>query len=172
GGASSSIARAGDGGTRLVGLAAADVSTGELRLATVAAADVESYLARLAPREMIVARASSPSLPSSFDGALMTGLEPWEFDAAVATDQLAAHYGVLSLDGLGLNEGDALAIGAAGALLRYLRDLQPSGVPHLARPIIERPGGAMPLDEMTRRNLELVESLRGGADAIGGAGTV
>ena len=172
GGASSSIARAGDGGTRLVGLAAADVSTGELRLATVAAADVESYLARLAPREMIVARASSPSLPSSFDGALMTELEPWEFDAAVATDQLAAHYGVLSLDGLGLNEGDALAIGAAGALLRYLRDLQPSGVPHLARPIIERPGGAMPLDEMTRRNLELVESLRGGADAIGGAGTV
>ena len=52
------------------------------------------------------------------------------------------------------------SIGAAGALLRYLRELQPGGVPHLARPMIERPGGAMPLDEMTRRNLELVESLR------------
>jgi DNA mismatch repair protein MutS len=35
-------------------------------------------------------------------------------------------------------------------------------LPQLARPIVERPGGAMPLDEMTRRNLELVESLRGG----------
>jgi len=43
-----------------------------------------------------------------------------------------------------------------------LKELQPGGVPHLARPQIERAGGAMPLDEMTRRNLELVESLRGG----------
>jgi DNA mismatch repair protein MutS len=53
-------------------------------------------------------------------------------------------------------------VGAAGALLRYLRELQPSGLPQLARPIVERRGGVMPLDEMTRRNLELVESLRGG----------
>ena len=67
-----------------------------------------------------------------------------------------------SLDGLGIAPDDAPAIGAAGALLRYLRELQPSGLPQLARPIIERPGGVMPLDEMTRRNLELVESLRGG----------
>jgi len=47
-------------------------------------------------------------------------------------------------------------------LLRYLNELQPSGMPHLARPRMERPGGSMPLDEMTRRNLELVESMRGG----------
>jgi DNA mismatch repair protein MutS len=69
---------------------------------------------------------------------------------------------VLSLDGLGIAADDGPAICAAGALLRYLRELQPSGLPQLARPIIERPGGVMPLDEMTRRNLELVESLRGG----------
>jgi DNA mismatch repair protein MutS len=46
--------------------------------------------------------------------------------------------------------------------LRYLRELQPGGVPHLSPPIVERPGHVMPLDEMTRRNLELTESLRGG----------
>jgi DNA mismatch repair protein MutS len=39
--------------------------------------------------------------------------------------------------------------------------LQPAGLPHLAPPIIERPEGIVPLDDMTRRNLELVESLRG-----------
>nr|MCU0624044.1 DNA mismatch repair protein MutS [Gemmatimonadaceae bacterium] len=44
----------------------------------------------------------------------------------------------------------------------------PAGVPHLARPVLEPRDGVMPLDEMTRRNLELVESLRGG----GIAGTV
>ena len=69
---------------------------------------------------------------------------------------------MLSLAGLGVEDADSHLVGAAGALLRYLRELQPSGLPQLARPIIERPGGVMALDEMTRRNLELVESLRGG----------
>ncbi|HMA24015.1 MAG TPA: DNA mismatch repair protein MutS, partial [Gemmatimonadaceae bacterium] len=83
------------------------------------------------------------------------------FDAALAKDDLGRHFGMLSLDGLGIESGDVLLMGAAGALLRYLRELQPAGLPQLARPIVERRGGIMPLDEMTRRNLELVESLRG-----------
>ncbi|HET9685161.1 MAG TPA: DNA mismatch repair protein MutS, partial [Gemmatimonadaceae bacterium] len=57
--------------------------------------------------------------------------------------------------------GDGIAVGAAGALLRYLKEMQPAGVSHLARPVVERTGDVMPLDEMTRRNLELVDSLRG-----------
>jgi DNA mismatch repair protein MutS len=69
---------------------------------------------------------------------------------------------VHSLEGFGIGADDDLAVAAAGALLRYLRDLQPGGVPHLARPIVERAGATMPVDEMTRRNLELVESMRGG----------
>ena len=80
----------------------------------------------------------------------------------MARDDLARQFGVRGLDGLGLESADGPAIGAAGALLRYLNELQPAGVPHLARPHVERRGGSMPLDEMTRRNLELVESLRGG----------
>jgi DNA mismatch repair protein MutS len=80
----------------------------------------------------------------------------------MASDALSQHFRVQSLEGLGVGATDTVAVGAAGALLRYLRELQPGGVPHLARPVIERPGGTMPLDDMTRRNLELVESLRGG----------
>ncbi|HEX7978840.1 MAG TPA: DNA mismatch repair protein MutS, partial [Gemmatimonadaceae bacterium] len=78
-------------------------------------------------------------------------------------DDLARQFAVQGLDGLGLEAQDAAAVGAVGALLRYLKELQPGGVPHLARPQVERAGGTMPLDEMTRRNLELVESLRGGS---------
>jgi DNA mismatch repair protein MutS len=73
-------------------------------------------------------------------------------------------YGIASLDGLGIAGEDRPAIGAAGALLRYARELQPSGLPHLAHPRIVRRGDVLPLDEMTRRNLELVEPLRAGAD--------
>jgi DNA mismatch repair protein MutS len=150
------------GTAALVGLAAADVSTGELRLCTVSAAELDAALARFAPREVLVAR-SSTTLPASaaLDGVLVTEREAWEFDAAMARDDLTRQYAVRGLDGLGIQQEDDAAVSSAGALLRYLQEMQPSGVPHLARPIVERAGGVMPLDEMTRRNLELVDSLRG-----------
>ena len=147
-----------------VGVAAADISTGELRLIVCGSETLEPLLARLSPRELLVARGSMDSpnpAASGAEGALVTEREPWEFDEAMARDDLAQHFGVISLDGLGLEPSDAGAVRAAGALLRYLKELQPAGV-RLGRPLIERPGGVMPLDEMTRRNLELVESLRGG----------
>jgi len=143
------------------GLAAVDVSTGELRLATAHAADSASLLARYAPREILIARGVAIGVP--LDGVLVTEREPWEFDTAAGADALARRFGVQSLEGFGVQASDAPAIAAAGALLEYLRELQPGGLPHLARPVVERPGGAIPLDEMTRRNLELVESLRGEA---------
>ncbi|HEY4304141.1 MAG TPA: DNA mismatch repair protein MutS [Gemmatimonadaceae bacterium] len=154
--------RAGVSGDTRIGVAAADVSTGEVRLILAAAAELDPLMARLSPRELLVPTDSALALPSSREGALVTEREAWEFDEPLAREDLTRQYGVISLDGLGIAPDDAPAIGAAGALLRYLRELQPSGLPQLARPIIERPGGVMPLDEMTRRNLELVESLRGG----------
>ena len=149
-----------------VGIAAADLSTGELRLFVVTHADAPAVLARLAPRELLLVRQREagvlePALQAA-DGALVTEREGWEFDAQLAADELARQFTVASLEGFGLGADDQAAIGVAGALLRYLRELQPGGLPHLARPVVERPGGVMPLDEMTRRNLELVESLRGG----------
>ncbi|HVX38081.1 MAG TPA: DNA mismatch repair protein MutS [Gemmatimonadaceae bacterium] len=157
------VAERGASGAASVGIAAADVSTGEVRLILTSAAELDPILARLAPREILVAAGSNVALPASRNEALITEREGWEFDEPLARDDLTGQYGVLSLDGLGIDTNDAAAIAAAGALLRYLRELQPTGLPQLARPIIERPGGVMPLDEMTRRNLELVESLRGGA---------
>jgi DNA mismatch repair protein MutS len=148
----------------MIGVAAADISTGELRLCVVPRDELDAVLARLSPRELLVP-GGGEVLPrsSSLDGVLVSERDAWEFDEGMARDDLARQFGVRGLDGLGLESADGPAIGAAGALLRYLNELQPSGVPHLARPQVERGGGVMPLDEMTRRNLELVESLRGGS---------
>ncbi len=145
-----------------VGVAAADVSTGEVRLILTPVKELDPLMARLAPRELLVPKDSTLALPASRENALVTEREGWEFDEPLAREDLSRQYGVISLDGLGIAADDGLLVSAAGALLRYLRELQPSGLPQLARPIVERPGGIMPLDEMTRRNLELVESLRGG----------
>ena len=149
-----------------VGIAAADLSTGEFRLIVTAEGDTDAVLSRLSPREILVARNMSPAAKlvqqNRDEGALVTEREAWEFDPALASGDIARHFGVASVEGLGIGEQDSVALSAAGALMRYMHELQPGGMPHLARPIIERPGGTMPLDEMTRRNLELIESLRGG----------
>ena len=143
-----------------VGLAAIDLSTGEFLLETLAATDVAEALGRLSPPEIVV--------PGDFplaadDSVLRTVRERWEFDPDLAREELARRFALASLDGLGVGPEDAPAVGAAGALLRYLTELQPAGVPHLARPQVRRSDGFLWLDEMTRRNLELVEPLRAGA---------
>ena len=154
-----------------VGIAAADLSTGELRLIRCATGDADAVLARLAPREVLIAGESVAEGLAATTGALLTPRERWEFEPALAEDALAAQFGVQSLEGFGIGAADAIMVGAAGALLRYLRELQPGGLPHLARPVVERPGGTMPLDEMTRRNLELVESLRASTETSGSPGS-
>ena len=147
----------------MAGIAAVDLSTGEFRLVMAHRRDADAALAKLSPREVIVptGQPDAVALVASLD-ALVTEREGWEFEAALASSAMAEHFAVRSIEGFGIGDADAPAVGAAGALLRYLRELQPAGLPHLARPTLERPGGTMPIDEMTRRNLELVESLRGG----------
>jgi DNA mismatch repair protein MutS len=149
-----------------LGIAAVDVSTGAFRLIVADLQDAPSLIARLAPREILLARGDSAALGAKMalplDGVLLTEREPWEFDAHMGREELSRQFGVHSIEGFGLDGAHDAAVATAGAVIRYLRELQPGGVPHLMRPSVEVIGDAMPLDEMTRRNLELMESLRGG----------
>ncbi len=145
------------------GFAAADLSTGEFVLESVVPSALDAALQRYNPSEVIVPEGAAALAPP---GVLVTRRERWEFDPVLAAEDLARRYDLASLDGLGLGAEDALAVGAAGALLRYLGDLQPGGLPQLRRPVARRAEGRLYLDAMTRRNLELVEPLRpGGEDA-------
>jgi len=144
------------------GLAALDITTGELILEVVPAGDLEPALARYEARELVLPAESS--VPAAAAHTTITSREAWEFDADLAREDLMRTYGLASLDGLGVAADDAPALGAAGALLRYARELKPGGLPHLAHPTIVRRGDVLPLDEMTRRNLELVEPLRAGVE--------
>src|SRR5436309_11719623 len=151
----------GGGGGNGAGLAALDLTTGELALETVPIEDVEGAVARYEAPEVVLPAGCRVTLPV---GSLtVTEREAWEFDPELARDDLARTFRLASLDGLGIEAADRAAVGAAGALLRYARELKPGGLPHLARPRVLRRGDVLPLDEMTRRNLELVEPLRPGA---------
>jgi DNA mismatch repair protein MutS len=142
-----------------VGLAAVDLSTGEFLLETLDHAGLAEALGRLGPAEVVAP--GDTSLPIE-DGVLRTARERWEFDPDLAREELARRFALTTLDGLGIGPEDAPAVGAAGALLRYHTELQPTGLPHLARPLVRRGDGFLWLDEMTRRNLELIEPLRAG----------
>ena len=143
-----------------LGLAALDLSTGELVLEVLSAADAATALARYEAAEILVPAGAAQALTG---GAVRGEREAWEFDADLGGDDLRRTFALASLDGLGIESSDGAALGAAGALLRYARELKPSGLPNLARPRLLRRGDLLPLDEMTRRNLELVEPLRAGA---------
>ena len=139
------------------GLAAIDLSTGEFVLESIAPDALGDALQRYGPAEVVVP--TGTELPGSW---LRTERESWEFDAPLAGDDLARRFQLAGLDGLGIASDDAPAVGAAGALLRYLAELQPGGLPHLGRPAVRRSESHLWLDEMTRRNLELVEPLQAG----------
>jgi DNA mismatch repair protein MutS len=143
------------------GFAAADLSTGEFVLESVELSALEAALQRYSPSEIVVPEGAAALAPT---GPLVTRRESWEFDPALAAEDLARRFDLASLDGLGLGAEDSLAVGAAGALLRYLGDLQPGGLPQLRRPVARRAEGRLYLDAMTRRNLELVEPLRPGGE--------
>ncbi len=159
----------GEGSARRVALAAADVSTGELLATAVEPDALEAELARLEPAELL--------LPASWEGRTLPGAEgvsrthrpDWLFDAELAADELRRRFRVHTLDGFGFEDGDGALVAALGALVAYLAEVQPQASEHLRPPRIERPGEGMALDEMTRRNLELVEPLRADLAARSGA---
>ena len=147
-----------------VGLAALDLSTGELVLEVVQVDELPATLRRFDPREMVVP--AGADLKVEPGAILRTDREPWEFDAGWAEEEFVRRFNLATLDGLGLEDGDRPALAAAAALLRYAAELKPGGLPQLARPRVERSGNFMPLDDMTRRNLELVELLRPGGTGL------
>ncbi len=156
---------AGAPGAARMGLAWVDVSTGEFACSVVHRSDVSSELARIDAQEILMPRSweGTPAGASEFGlGArLLAVRDDWNFDAEIAGEQLCRHFGIQTLESFGLTEtGDELAVAAAGALLTYLAEVQPGGLAHLRPPRVERPEATLHVDEMTRRNLEVVQVLR------------
>ncbi len=85
--------------------------------------------------------------------------EDWHFESTVCYQKLCQHFQVQSLDGLGLKEF-TVGISASGALLQYLQETQKINLSHLSSINPYFSHQYMMLDISTRRNLELVETLR------------
>lgn len=86
-------------------------------------------------------------------------LESWYFGDDLCKQTLLEHFKISSLEGLGLADYDSGVI-AAGSLFRYLLDTQKNTLEHMNKIIPYTTDRYMVIDSSSRRNLELVETLR------------
>ena len=140
------------------GVAFLDASTGVFYATEMPTVELAGLFQTIQPAEVLVERQQRDDLPAG--SFTVTRLEDWVFGYDFARQTLLDHFGTHSLKGFGVDDM-ALGTVAAGAVLHYLRDTQRGRLPHV-RTI--RPFALdeyMVLDPQTKRNLELVASLRG-----------
>ncbi|NBH15102.1 DNA mismatch repair protein MutS [Lachnospiraceae bacterium] len=92
-------------------------------------------------------------------GIAVYALDAWYFSDETAKNTLLSHFKMSDIQGLGLEDYDSGAI-AAGALLKYLYETQKNSLANMTSLQIYSTGKYMIIDSSTRRNLELVETLR------------
>ncbi|MGB7189012.1 MAG: DNA mismatch repair protein MutS, partial [Acidobacteriaceae bacterium] len=158
-----------------VGLAHLDLSTADFRVTEFtgasAIASCADELARLNPSEILAAS----NAPLSEDPALAaaverirtrTSVEDWAFARDYAVPLLERQMGTASLDGFDLRRHSAAAI-AAGVVVHYVRHTQQNDAGHVDSIRFYERSQHMHLDQVTVRNLELLEPIfsESGGDA-------
>lgn len=145
------------------GIAYVDVSTGEFATTQLegenAAVLVLEELARIAPRELIMPASWIEGGVSLPPGVHLTPVADWRFEYGTAERELLDHFKVRTLDGFGLKELPS-AVAAAGATMHYLYETQRGNLAHITGLRSYSTESFMVLDQFTRRNLELTETLR------------
>jgi DNA mismatch repair protein MutS len=125
------------------GLAACDISTGELLLSQLPADRLSAELERLAPAELL----TPPKI------------EEYRFDPIRGQQRLRDMLGIAYPAAVGAADAP-LAVGAAGVVLDYLKQIQTRVSPGLLSVRTYSPDATMPLDAATVRNLELPELVK------------
>ncbi len=150
------------------GAAFLDISTGEFFVVPIAqdniSENIRSECSRYRPRECIVPSGISGEIQSTLqeNGVVVTLFRDDEFSLPRAEQTLCTHFHVASLAGYGCDTMPA-AIGAGGAALAYAKETQNAPLAHVTTLFTRTSAHGMILDAVTLRNLEVSESIRGGA---------
>jgi DNA mismatch repair protein MutS len=150
------------------GVALIDLTTGAFDVAEYTGADglqaLRDEVVILGPRELVVAagfdvRAVLPDAAAA--GITITEIDGWHFDLETARQTVLEQLRVGNLEGFGLERRQA-AVGAAGALLRHLRDTQKADLAHVRTLRVKQAADCLLIDPTTLRHLEIVEAMDGG----------
>ena len=145
-----------------VAIAWASLQSGEFKTKLTTADKLADELARLQAAEILLPEGKS--LPDGFQAtsANITRLNSWQFAADAGAKLLTEYFGCQDLHGFGLDGKEhEVAIGAAGALLNYIRLTQNLMPQHLDGISLETDSQYIGMDAATRRNLEITQTLSG-----------
>lgn len=142
------------------GLASLDLSAGRFVVQEFSGEEtLLGEIERLQPAELLVSE--DLGVPDALQRRhALRRLPPWHFDTLSAARQLNQQFGTQDLNGFGCQDMP-VAVGAAGALLQYVRDTQRAALPHLRGLRSEHHEDSVIMDAATRRNLELDQSQSG-----------
>ena len=148
-----------------IGISVADVTTGDYYLTEVEdIRKLQDEINKYAPSEII---SNEPFFVSGYDiegmknrlGITVYSLNSHYFDEDTCRKCLMKHFHVNTLSGIGIEDFQVGLI-AAGALLQYLYETQKTSLAHFTHLYPYLTSKYMLLDSSTRRNLELIETLR------------
>ena len=145
-----------------VAIAWASLQSGEFKTKLTTADKLADELARLQAAEILLPEGKS--LPDGFQAtsANITRLNSWQFAADAGAKLLTEYFGCQDLHGFGLDGKEhETAVGAAGALLNYIRLTQNLMPQHLDGISLETDSQYIGMDAATRRNLEITQTLSG-----------
>lgn len=146
-----------------VGLAWVSVTQGALQLAECDGDELADWIARVAPSEVLHSADVSPVFAQRLQGLRagpLTQRPAFQFDAGLGQRKLLEQLKAASLAAWGADEL-VHAHAAASALLTYAEHTQGRALSHLQQLQVVRADERIELPPATRRNLELVQTLRG-----------
>ena len=145
-----------------LGIAWLSLAAGRFAVIETSWRNLDAELERLRPAEILVPENLEHALGNIGDSLKvpLRRVPPWQFDADAAKRNLCTQFGTHDLSGFGA-EQLTVALGAANALLDYVKSTQGAAVAHLRALTVEQTSEWVRMDPATRRNLELTETLRG-----------
>ncbi|MEO6405140.1 MAG: DNA mismatch repair protein MutS [Ferruginibacter sp.] len=140
----------------IIGIAFADISTGEFFVTEGDKEYADKLLQSLQPAEVIFQRNKQKVFKEFFGHSFFTyNLDEWIFAETYATETLLKHFGTHSLKGFGA-ENLSHGIVAAGAILHYLKDTEHPNLQHITSLQRINKDDYLWMDRFTIRNLELL----------------
>ncbi|HEB69902.1 MAG TPA: DNA mismatch repair protein MutS, partial [Desulfobulbus sp.] len=157
----------------VAGLGFLDVSTGNFLISESDCSEdtfdgILDDLTRMQPAELLIAECDQEALQplidtldTLLDGICLTLRSDLHFDRETAATTLTEHFGTTGLAGFGCDHLRA-GIRAGGALLGYIQETQRTDLSYIKKISPLNKSGYLIIDESSRRNLELTETIIGG----------
>ena len=144
-----------------VALATLDLASGRFVMVELAnRSELMAEIERQDPAEILISE--DISLPEIEQRPQVRRRPPWHFEAESCARALTTQFGTRDLAGFGISGRlTTLLTPAAGCLLHYAKETQRASLPHVRGITVEHRDEVIMLDAITRRNLELTDSLAG-----------